>query len=314
MKRILVTGASGFIGRYLCAQLKQRGMYVRILSRRQLRGDWDECCVADLATDDLPDNLLHGIDTIFHLAGYAHAMASETDQRHWHTTVTGTEKLLALLDNSNVERIVYLSSIKAMGDPHNDCVDESFTLAPRDSYGRARQTAEQHILASAARHRLHACVLRPCLVYGNGVKGNLRAMVVAVRKGWFPPLAETNNRRSMVSVDDLVAAMLLVAENRRADGKIYIVADNEHYSTRRIYNIILAQLGKQSPRWNFPISWLKLLASVGDLLYRFLRIRLPLNSEIRQRLLGSACYSSVKLQKELGWQPTQTLADVDICG
>jgi nucleoside-diphosphate-sugar epimerase len=97
---------------------------------------------------------------------------------------------------------------------------------------------------------MHVSIVRPTLVYGPGVKGNLALMQLGIEKGWFPPLPEVGNRRSMIHVDDLVQVLLLAANDDRANGEIFIATDGVPHSSANIYEAICHVLGKAVPRWN----------------------------------------------------------------
>lgn len=145
------------------------------------------------------------------------------------------------------------------------------------------------------------------MVYGNTEKGNLPRMIKAIRRGLFPPLPDMHNLRSMVHVNDVVQAALLAADKPKAAGQIYIVTDNQAYSTRQIHDCIRAALGKSPINWNIPMGFLKGIAKIGDVVGRILGRRFPLDSDALGKLTGSAWYSSVKIQRELGYSPQHTL-------
>ena len=140
-------------------------------------------------------------------------------------------------------------------------------------------------------------IIRPALVYGINMKGNLAFMVNSIKSGWFPPLPETYNKRSMISVIDLVTAIILITENKKTDQNIYIATDGYQYSSRGIFDAICLVNGKKIPNWAVPKFVFLMLARVGDVI-KFL----PFNSHKYQKLFGSESYSSVKLNK-LGFSP-----------
>ena len=142
---------------------------------------------------------------------------------------------------------------------------------------------------------MHVSIIRPSLVYGPGVKGNLAIMRSWVEKGWFPPLPETGNRRSMIHVDDLVRALLLVAVDDRANGEIFIATDGVPQSSRKIYEAICQQVDKSVPSWSVPKFLFDGVASVSP------RFRYKV-----EKLLGDECYSSAKLES-LGFKAERTL-------
>jgi len=144
---------------------------------------------------------------------------------------------------------------------------------------------------------MHVSIIRPSLVYGPGVKGSLALMQSGVKKGWFPPLSETGNRRSMIHVDDLVHALLFVAENERANRQVYIATDGVSYSSRKIYEAVCHSVGRAPCDWSVP-KWVFDLAGAMSS-----KVRFKLD-----RLLGDECYSSAKLEA-LGFKAEKGLLD-----
>jgi len=142
---------------------------------------------------------------------------------------------------------------------------------------------------------MQVSIVRPALVYGPNMKGNLQLMLSGIKSGWFPPLPEIGNRRSMIHVNDLVRAILLVAKDKRADGEIFIATDGRPYSSREIYSAMCNIAGKSIPKWSVP-KMLFVLASLTSA-----SIKYKIN-----KLLGDECYSSVKLE-ELGFKAKKSL-------
>ena len=156
---------------------------------------------------------------------------------------------------------------------------------------------------------MHAVNLRLAPVYGRGGRGNLNALARALRAGWFPVLPETGNRRSLVHVDDVVTVMRLVADSPSASGRTYIVGDPQAYSGRQLCEAILAVPPPRRFSWPAPAWMLQFGARAGDLAEKLLRRPFPLNSDVLSRLLGSACYSPARLERDLGWRAQVGLQD-----
>lgn len=305
-QQILVSGAHGFIGVKLIQFLLQQGFRVRTLTRNATKDKTDNHSI-DLGMDECPATLCANIDTIFHLAGKAHALAEthQDEAEYFQINTEGTRKLLEAAKQAGVQKFIYFSSVKAVGDSDIQPMDES-VQAPADTpYGQSKYAAEQLVLHGG--YVPHPVVIRPSMVYGNTEKGNLPRMIQAIRRGMFPPLPETHNRRSMVHVDDVVQAAILAAEKPEAAGQIYIVTDGQAYSTRQIYDWIRPVLGKSSLNASIPMGFLKLLAKSGDAIGRISGRRFPFDSDALDKLTGSAWYSSVKIQRELGFSPQHTL-------
>jgi nucleoside-diphosphate-sugar epimerase len=317
--RILVTGATGFIGRHLVGSLlRHPGITVHALVRDSLQTAhyWPNGEVTGHAGDlTEPDSLgavCHGVDTVFHLAGYAHASGvpeGESQDLHRRITIEGTRALLAAAAAAGVKRFVFVSSVKAMGEGGDSCLDESSPAMAASIYGRAKRAAEQRVLQSGRESGMHVSILRLPLVYGHDNKGNLPRMIAAIDRGRFPPLPELGNKRSMVHVEDVVQALLLVAEKPAAGGQIYIVTDGQVYSTRHIYTLICGALGRPVPGWTVPVVLLRLTARFGDWIGSARGRPLGFGSDALDKLIGSAWYSSAKIQHDLGYRPTRNLGD-----
>lgn len=311
MRNCLVTGAAGFIGRVLCAFLQGQGCKVRALLRRETEGPWDEALVCQLGHDRLPVHSMQDIDTVFHLAGEVHAMKPGRGEKLLYETVNvrGSEAVAVAAVESGVRRFVYFSSIKALGDPGEKCVDERWQILPQDAYGLSKREAEKRLLGFGKCSSMHVSVLRPALVYGPDAKGNLQRMIEAIDNGRFPPLPEIGNRRSMVHVDDLVEAAWLVANHAQANGEVYIVSDGQPYSTRQMYEWMTEALGRKLPAWYISAQVLRFGSAIGDVFQRVSGCRAPLNSEVFRRLTGSACYEADKLRRDLGWESRRRLPE-----
>ncbi|MGB0320529.1 MAG: NAD-dependent epimerase/dehydratase family protein [Cycloclasticus sp.] len=311
MSRYLVTGASGFIGHRLTEYLQSQGHEVWALLRCSADGPWNRVFCCDLGTEALPDGLMEGVDGIFHLANVAHTdLTGKQVERYRQVNMVGTEALLRAAAAACVGKFIYFSSVKAVADPGDECVDEQWDHMPEDAYGRSKWDAERLVLAAGEKSGMHVCNLRPTLVYGPGVKGNLSLMLQAVKRRRFPPLPEFGNRRSMVALDDLISAAWLVMENAQANGQTYIVADSVGYSPRKLYEAMCSELGVSIPRWVIPLNLLRFCAAAGDALEWLVKLKMPLNSQVLMRLTGSAYYRAERIQKDLGWQPTHTFFDV----
>jgi len=308
MQSALVTGASGFIGRHLCRQLNARGIEVCALARRPTEGPWTRVVIADIRNPfSLPRDLRP--DTVFHLAGLAHAASSEEMMANAYreVNVEGTEHVLHAVRESNIERIVYVSSVKAMGEGGPACVDESFEPLPIGAYGKTKLEAERSVERTAKSLDIHASILRLPLVYGTGVKGNLEKMLDAIARNRFPPFANISNKRSMVHANDVARAAILAAEKRSASGTTFLVTDGTPYSTTQIYHLMRSALGKKQPWIRIPMWTLRPAAKLGDGIGRALGLRFPIDSAALAKLSESAWYSSAKIETALGFDPSVDL-------
>lgn len=309
----LVTGASGYIGGKLCSYLKEQGHIVRAVCGSNCSAIGDELISIDLAKSAISETLCAGVDTIFHLAGKAHALSdtSQNEEEYFSINVEGTRKLIAAAEAAGVQKFVFFSSLSVMEDGQGVQGDEpkderSDFSTPLSAYGRSKLNAEELVLNS---NIPHISILRPAMVYGEGCKGNLPRMVDAIIKGRFPPMPEFGNRRSMVHVGDLIQAAMLVVKKAEASGQTYIVTDGQAYSTRQMYEWICESLHKPVPGWHIPLFILKCLGKSGDVIGAVRRKRFIFDSDALEKLTSSAWYSSEKIQNELGFKPQQNLRE-----
>jgi len=298
--KVFITGATGFIGQKLVAQLKRQGEEIKVLSRSQ--SFEYETVICDLQRDNIPDETLDGIETVFHLAGLAHDVrdASEIEDLYKKVNTNATVQLAKLAVSSGVKRFVFISSVKAGGiSTQGVCANEKDHGDPEGVYGKTKREAELKLLKIGKESGMHVSIVRPSLVYGQNVKGNLQLMLSGIKKGWFPPLPETGNKRSMIHVDDLVRTILFVANDDRANGEVFIATDGSPHSSREIYNSMCRALGKSIPKWSVPKFLFDMISFINP------RIKYKLN-----KLLGDECYSSVKLET-LGFKAKKTLKDIN---
>jgi nucleoside-diphosphate-sugar epimerase len=296
---VLITGSTGFIGKRLVNKLQSSGYQLRVISRNPVPGI--ETFIADLKGPDIPSEALSGVDTIFHLAGYAHDLREAAKMReiYYSINVDSTFRLAELAIQNKVKRFIFVSSVKAGGPPiAGHCISEEEQGEPEGVYGKTKREAELKLLKVASKH-MHVSIVRPSLVYGPNAKGNLRLMLSGIKKGWFPPLPEIVNRRSMIHVDDLVRALLFVAEDSRANGEIFNATDGIPHSSREIYEAMCSVLVKSIPKWSVPKFFFSIASFMNP------RIRYKVN-----KLLGDECYSSEKLQS-LGFKPKRSLNEMN---
>lgn len=314
--RAVVSGATGFIGRRLVASLERQGIQIVALVRDAGKANrfWAGTTIGwrqvDFSANKDIGAVCEGADTVFHLAGYAHAEDANDDANstvHQTVTVEGTRALVNAAMRARVRHFVFVSSVKVIGEGSDCRLDENSPIAPTTAYGRAKHEAEKIVLETGARHGMHVAVLRLPIVYGFGHKGNLARMIAGIARGWFPPLPEVHNKRSLVHADDVVQAMCFAAKNPRANGEVYLVTDGRAYSTHHICVLIRHALGKAEPNWKVPLSLLEVAARMGDTVGRVRGRPFFFNSVTLNKLLGSAWYSSEKIERDLGFKPKQTL-------
>lgn len=279
---ILITGASGFIGQKLIYAVDGE---VRVLSRTKQPNY--ETTVVDFQCEDIPASAFNGIDTVFHLAGFAHDLRDQVAVKDLYrkVNVEVTARLAELSVKAGVKRFIFVSSVKAS--------------TSEGVYGQTKRDAEKKLLEIGKQSSMRISIVRPALVYGPGVKGNLALMRRGIQQGWFPPLPETGNRRSMIHVDDLVRVLLLVAGDDRAAGEIFTATDGVPHSSREIYEALCQVTGKPISRWSVP----KLLFDLIGKMNAHFQYKID-------KLLGDEYYTAEKLEA-LGFKATKGLLNFD---
>lgn len=302
--RVLVTGATGFVGRALCPALSAAGhdaiAGVRRQDARTIAGA--QRVLGDLGNDRDLDGALDGIDAVVHLAARAHIMredAADPLAAYRRVNVDGTRRLAAAAAASGVFRFVLLSSIKVNGErTHRRPFTEDDAPAPEDAYGIAKREAEDVLADIAARSGLAATVLRAPLVYGPQVRANFLALLRLCDSPWPLPFGGlTANRRSLVFLGNLTGAILAALTHPGASGRTYFVSDGEDLSTAALIARIRAALGRPA----------RLLPVPAALLDRSLR--LAGRAAVADRLCGSLAIDAGRIRGELGWRPPYTVDD-----
>jgi len=299
--KILVTGATGFVGDRLLKTLESEKNEIRIIARK--KHPIYETVLCDFQSSSIPANALSGIDTIYHLAGHAHDIYNDSTKNDLYreVNINATVNLAEMAVKQDVKKFVFVSSVKAGGRSiPGKCMTEENQNEPEGIYGCTKFEAELKLLEIGLKSKMKVSIVRSSLVYGPGVKGNLSIMLSGVEKGWFPPLPKVGNCRSMIHVDDLVRVILMIAKDDRANGEIFIATDGNKYSSREIYDRMCNMLGKSIPKWGFP-----------KIFFNFAAFIHPKLSKKMDKLLGDDCYSSKKLQS-LGFKAIYSLNDWEI--
>ena len=252
----IVTGSSGFIGGRLCDLLEKKGHEIIRVSRKidQLSTN-DSFC--DLETDTIDNRFMFNVNSIFHLAGYSHDLSNPEDakDRYYNLNVRATKNLAIQAAENGVKKFIFISSVKAASVESND----NSGIKNLGIYGETKREAELELAKLSKETDMKVCIIRPSLVYGSGVKGNLLSMRNAIQNGWFPSLPEIKNIKSMVHVDDLVRAIFFVSE-KGMDQEIYNVTDGKNYSTTEIYETFCLLANKKPSMFRIPLFFIKMMS------------------------------------------------------
>lgn len=298
--KIAVTGANGFVGRAVLARLAEAGVEGLPLVRRpcELAG---ERVVGDLADRGLTAEDLAGVSTVVHLAARTHVMNETSDDplaEYRRTNVGGTAHLLEQAAQAGVERFVFMSSIKAVGEwslPGEPLGPET-EPRPQDDYGHSKLEAEALVKSVCEQADIAFKIIRPPLVHGRDAKGNLARLGSLLRTGVPLPLASLRNARSIVSVDNLADATVAACLTDRADGAILHIADLT-VSTPQLIRLIGDATGQSARLFAFPPRLLRRLAQISGL------------GNVGERLFGSLELATGTSFAGLGWRPPVAGAD-----
>jgi len=295
--RILITGASGFVGTVLCRELLARGHTVRAAVRRltapgAVPPQLHQILVPDIAAEFDRRALVDGVGTVVHLAAIAHRSSIEAEMRRVNCDAAVR---LAEAAAGLVRRFIFLSSVKVHGeDSGSGMYAEDDALNPQDSYGRSKLEAERALTETAARNGMELVIIRPPLVYGPEVKANFLRLLGWVDAGLPLPFASVRNRRSLIYVGNLVAAIARFAEHPAARGP-FLVSDEESVSTPELMSRIARVLERPARLLPAPPALLRVAGMIAGR-----------RDEIR-RLTGSLAIDSTRARRLLDWRPPYTL-------
>jgi len=302
VSHLIVTGANGFVGRAVCRSALEAGYTVTALVRRSgecIEGvyEWVHDA-ADFVNLDggWPADL--AADCVIHLAARVHVMhdeAPDPDAAFDATNVAGTLRLAEAARRHGVRRIVFASSIKAVGEGDGGTpLSEETSPDPQDAYGRSKLRAERQLAAYGASAGLDVVVVRPPLVYGPAVRANFLKMVDAVARGMPLPLGAVAARRSLVYVENLADALLRCATDPRAAGECFHVADDDAPSVTALLRLVGDALGKPARLVPIPPAMLRALGALTG------------RRAMIDRLTGSLQLDTGRIRRVLDWRPPYT--------
>ena len=302
--RVLLTGASGFVGRAVQARLLNDGVHELCCAQRQLPASPVAGAEFYLAPSLGPDadwsQALLGVDALIHCAARVHVMneqAADPLSEFRRVNVDGTLRLARQAVEAGIRRLVFVSSIKVNGEQTRP--GEAFGADDEphacDPYGISKREAEEGLLALGAETGLEVVIVRPPLIYGPGVKANFLSMMRWLNRGVPLPFGAIDNRRSLVALDNLVDLLVLCLSHPAASGQRFLVSDGEDLSTTELLRRLGQALGR--PAWLLPVpqAWIK---GGAKLLGR---------QSLSQRLCGSLQIDIDKTRDRLGWAPPLTV-------
>lgn len=284
---IIISGATGFVGKNLVPFLENKNWFVTPLSRKREQNN------TSLNYENLTIDDFNAAYAFIHLAGKAHDLKKTSlDDEYYEVNTELTKSLFDLFLQSDSKVFIYLSSVKAVADEVKGILKEDHPYEPGTVYGKSKALAEQYLLSKTIPSDKKLYILRPCMIHGPGNKGNLNLLYKVVSKGIPYPLASFDNKRSFVSITTITE----VIENlltRLPNSDVFNMADDYSISTNELIKVMALAIHKKPNLISINSTFIRWVASVGTLL------GLPLNRERLQKLTESYEVSNSKIRKVL---------------
>ncbi|PPK93270.1 nucleoside-diphosphate-sugar epimerase [Nonlabens xylanidelens] len=285
--KIIISGATGFVGKNLVPFLENKNWSVTPLSRKREQNN------TSLNYENLTVDDFNAAYAFIHLAGKAHDLKKTSlDDEYYEVNTELTKSLFDLFLQSDSKVFIYFSSVKAVADEVKGTLKEDHPYEPGTVYGKSKALAEQYLLSKTIPSDKKLYILRPCMIHGPGNKGNLNLLYKVVSKGIPYPLASFDNKRSFVSVTTITE----VIENlltRLPNSDVFNMADDYSISTNELIKVMAIAIDKKPKLISINSTFIKWMASVGTLL------RLPFNKERLQKLTESYEVSNKKMKTVL---------------
>lgn len=302
-RRLLVTGATGFVGSAIQQRILNDGHHALSIAVRRAVEVQDAVRavqVASLTAETDWTGALQDVDVVIHAAARAHIMQDdEVDPlaEYRKVNVQGTLALAQQAAAAGVKRFIFISSIKVNGEqtPLGAPFTAEDTPAPEDDYGLSKYEAEQSLQTLAKETGLEVVIIRSPLVYGPNVKGNFASMNMLVAKGLPLPLGSVNNKRSLVALDNLVDLIITCIHHPAAANQVFLAGDGEDLSTSELLRGVAKAMGRPARLLPVPAGMLQLAATLVG------------KKAVAQRLLGSLQVDINKTCEVLDWQPPLTV-------
>ncbi|WP_289117395.1 NAD-dependent epimerase/dehydratase family protein [uncultured Idiomarina sp.] len=290
--KLLVTGASGFIGNELFKQLSNDGFQVRGTAR-QFYGD--SIIAMPLETKDWSP-VLDGVETVIHCAALAHV--SQSDNKDFVSqvreyNVVAPQRLAKEAKEKGVKRFIFLSSVKALGEstvPGNSYKNTS-ECSPEDLYGESKRDAELALKKELSGSVTELVIIRPPLVYGPGVKGNFKALMGLAKKNFPLPLGAVKNKRSLVSLENLVSLIIACIKHPKPLNETFLVSDGHDVSTKELFETLIRAYGKKPKLWQCPVGLMRFGATILG------------KKVVSDRLFGNLQLDITHTKNILNWEP-----------
>ena len=297
MKKILLTGGSGFLGQSIIPRLQT---------------DFNISTIGLGNTDDIKTNLSERIpvfndtfDIVVHAAGKAHSIPKNGDEseQFFKVNVDGTINLCKALEKNPPQSFIFISSVAVYGIETGNEIDESYPLKGKIPYAKSKIDAEKYLSEWCNSNNVTLGILRPSLLAGKNPPGNLGAMIKGIKTGRYLRIGDGSARKSVLMAEDIAVLIPKIIEK----GGIFNVCDDHHPSFHELEQLIVNQLNKKSPK-SIPLWMARNIARVGDLLGQ----NAPINTSKLDKITKSLTFSNKKAKLELNWEPMDVLKNFKI--
>lgn len=297
---ILLTGASGFVGKALVAALPPE--HLSVLGRRKVQGQFKAFFEANIAGITDYSAALKGIDVIIHSAARVHVMdekSSDPLAEFREVNTAGTLNLAQQAAEAGVKRFIFISSIKVNGEktfPGKPFQYDDKPM-PEDAYGLSKAEAEAGLRQIALETGMEVVIIRPPLVYGPGVKANFAAMMALAKRNLPIPLGAINNKRSLVAIDNLVSLVITCVYHPKAANQIFLVSDDNDLSTTELVEKMFSAIGNRAIFVPVPVKLLRFFAKLIG------------KASVIERLYGNLEVDIEFTKNILSWRPVVSVQD-----
>ena len=294
--KILITGSKGYVGSTLNNKLKLAYTVIGHGRTADNLSDTSEFFAVDIDRQSNWKACLSGVNTIIHLAAVAHNKSNDPELIN-EVNVSGTINLAQQAVESSVKRFIFISSIGVLGNANLTPFNEQSSARPHSFYAESKLRAESALLKIASESNMEVVIIRPVLVYGAGAPGNFGKLVNLVDRVPLLPFAICHNKRSFISVDNLVDFISVCIIHPKAKNQIFCISDGTDVSTRELTNGIAEGLNKGLIQLPIPVSIFKILGKITG------------KSHQIEQLIGDLQVDSSKAKKLLDWAPPVTMAE-----
>ena len=295
--RILVTGASGFVGQHLVKALKKQGARVVGAGRKLINSEADEFfLVPDFNDSQAWQEPLMNCNAVVHLAARVHVMQEKAINPLAEFRKVNVDATLNLAKNAataGVKRFIFISSIKVNGEFTETAkpFTEETVVSPQDAYSVSKNEAEECLLQIAQQTGMEVVIIRPPLIYGVGVKANFASMMRAVKYGLPLPLGKIQNKRSFVFIGNLVSLIAKCVEHPKAANQVFFVSDGHDLSTAELIQACAKALGVKARLFSVPIKLIDIVATTLG------------KRDVAERLCSNLQVDISKARNLLDWEP-----------